>query len=101
MKIKFSNEEYEAERIVKGSDFIKGFNGDNVVFEFRGIQDFSVFELLEGFYEEYVDEKQKIAELEQQNAELLLDLVEKDAQIAEIEQTQAELILNLTMKEVI
>lgn len=101
MKIKFANDEFEAERIIKGFDFIRGLNGDTVVFEFRGIQDFSVFELLEGEYEEYVDEKQKIAELEQQNAELLLDLAMKDARIMEIEQTQADLFLNLTMKGVI
>jgi hypothetical protein len=44
---------------------------------------------------------EQISELEQQNAELLLDLAMKDARITEIEQTQADLILNLTMKEVI
>jgi hypothetical protein len=44
---------------------------------------------------------EQVKELEQQNAELLLDLVMKDGRIAEVEQTQADLILDLTMKGVI
>jgi hypothetical protein len=44
---------------------------------------------------------EQVKELEQQNAELLLDLVMKDGRITEVEQTQADLILDLTMKGVI
>ncbi|MED5050671.1 hypothetical protein P9850_02140 [Anoxybacillus rupiensis] len=44
---------------------------------------------------------EQFRELEQQNAELLLDLVMKDGRITEVEQTQANLILDLTMKGVI
>lgn len=43
----------------------------------------------------------QISELEQQNAELLLDLVMKDSRIEELEQAQAQLLLDLTMKGVV
>ncbi len=38
---------------------------------------------------------------EQEIAELLMDLVVKESRIAELEQTQAELLLNLAMKGVV
>lgn len=42
-----------------------------------------------------------IKDLEQQNAELLLDLALKDGRIEELEQAQAQLFLDLTMKGVV
>lgn len=47
------------------------------------------------------ENKDPIQQLEQQNAELLLDLVTKDIRIEELEQTQAELFLDLAEKGVI
>lgn len=47
-QLKFMDETYEAERIVKTSDSIIGYIGDNEVFSMRGISDFSGFELLDG-----------------------------------------------------
>lgn len=59
--------EFEAERIVKTNDNIIGYNGDNVVFKFSGISDFSGFELEEGqdFDAAAPTDKERIAELEQ------------------------------------
>ncbi|MBA2872432.1 hypothetical protein HNQ85_002741 [Anoxybacillus calidus] len=47
------------------------------------------------------EDKDPVKQLEQQNAELLLELAIKDMKIGELEQTQAELLLDLTMKGVI
>ncbi len=44
----FNNEEYQAERIVKTNTDIIGYNGNDEVFSFRGISDFSQFQLAEG-----------------------------------------------------
>lgn len=43
-----SGETYEAERIVKTTNSIIGYNGETEVFAFRGINDFNAFELEEG-----------------------------------------------------
>lgn len=47
-QLKFNEKIYEAERIVKTSDSITGYNGEVEVFSMRGISDFSGFELLDG-----------------------------------------------------
>lgn len=54
--IVFDNERLEAERIVKKSNAIVGYIGENEVFSFRGITDWSQFKLPEG-QEWDVDEK--------------------------------------------
>ncbi|GGH17377.1 hypothetical protein [Paenibacillus segetis] len=41
----FIGETYEAERIVKTANSITGYNGNDVIFAFRGISDFSGFEI--------------------------------------------------------
>lgn len=41
----FLSEDYEAERIVKTENSIIGYIGKDEVFSFRGISDFSVFEI--------------------------------------------------------
>lgn len=51
-----NNEEYQAERIVKTNTSIIGYNGNTEVFGFRGISDFSKFQLAEG-QEWDIDEK--------------------------------------------
>jgi hypothetical protein len=47
------------------------------------------------------ENKDPVKQLEQQNAELLLDLATKDARIEELELIQANLVLELTTKGVI
>jgi hypothetical protein len=43
-----SGEELQAERIIKTNTDIIGYNGNDEVFSFRGISDFSQFQLAEG-----------------------------------------------------
>jgi|BioPla2DNA2_1021312.scaffolds.fasta_scaffold42881_5 hypothetical protein len=66
-KLIYNNEQYTAERIVRTDKNIIGYNGDNEVFAFRGISDFSQFELEDG-QEFDMDEKeemvQRISDLE-------------------------------------
>ena len=57
---------YEAKKIVKTADSIIGYNGDTEVFAFRGIKDWSEYQLEEG---QNWDIDEKIAE-----AAFLLDL---------------------------
>ena len=44
----FNNEEYQAERIVKTNTDIIGYNGNAEVFSFKGVSDFSLFQLANG-----------------------------------------------------
>lgn len=44
---------------------------------------------------------EQVAELEQQNAIMLLELIEKEQRISEVEQSQAQLFLDLATKGVI
>lgn len=49
MKKLFVNDDvYTAERIVKTKDSVIGYNGNTVVFTFRGINDWSQYQLAEG-----------------------------------------------------
>jgi hypothetical protein len=43
-----NGETYQAERIIKTNTSIVGYNHESEVFAFRGIQDFSQFQLEEG-----------------------------------------------------
>ena len=43
-----NGEEYQAERIVKTDTGIIGYNGNQEVFAFRGISDFTQFQLASG-----------------------------------------------------
>lgn len=47
-KLVFNSESYEAEKIVKTETDIVGYNGNVEVFAFRGISDFSGFEIESG-----------------------------------------------------
>lgn len=49
-KLTFAGETHEAERIERTSDSIVGYNGSSEVFGFRGISDFSGYEI-EGEYD--------------------------------------------------
>lgn len=44
----FNEEQLQAERIVKTDTGIVGYNGNQEVFAFRGISDFTQFQLAEG-----------------------------------------------------
>ena len=53
MKIKFNNEIFQADNIIKTDESITGYDHDGkIIFQFKGINDFSLFELLEGNYTE-------------------------------------------------
>ena len=52
----FAGKDYKAEKIVKTKDSIIGYNGNVEVFSFKGISDFSHFQLEQG-QEWDVDEK--------------------------------------------
>lgn len=44
-KLLFAGQEYEAERIIKNVDSLIGYSSNVIVFEFRGVTDFSFFRL--------------------------------------------------------
>lgn len=75
--LSFNNEEYQAERIVKTETDIIGYNGDSVVFSFKGISDFTLFELVEGVFD--IDEnlllRQKIVEQDMVLEELMFAII--------------------------
>ena len=73
-KLIFNGEEYEAERIVKTNTDIIGYKGNQEVFAFRGINDFSAFQLADG--QEYdisseQEKEQRITDLELAIASIL------------------------------
>ena len=43
-------EDIECTKVVKGEDFIDVYDGDNVIWQFGGISDFSGYELVDGEY---------------------------------------------------
>ena len=43
-------EESACTKVVKGEDFIDVYDGDNVIWQFGGISDFSGYELVDGEY---------------------------------------------------
>jgi hypothetical protein len=47
------------------------------------------------------ENKDPVKQLEQQNAEMLVELVDKEFRIAELEQIQAKLLLDLSTKGVV
>jgi hypothetical protein len=61
-----NGEELQAERIVKTDTDIIGYNGNNEVFSFRGISDFSQFQLAEGeLYDTDLSPEARILALEE------------------------------------
>lgn len=97
MKIlKFGNEKYEAEKIIKKENSIVGYIGNSIVFEFRGISDWELFSIENGNFDpDPEEEKEAII------AGLTYELVEKDLHIQELETTQAQLIYELMIKGVL
>jgi hypothetical protein len=47
------------------------------------------------------ENKDPVKQLEQQNAEMLVELIDKEFRIAELEQIQAKLLLDLSTKGVV
>lgn len=45
-------EDYQAERITKGTDFIIGYNGDMEVFRCTGISDFAGYSISDGTWDD-------------------------------------------------
>lgn len=69
-----AGEEFQAEKIIKTQDSIIGKNGDAVVFAFKGINDFSQFQLLNGVEfdpDPEAEKEQRIADLEAAMAAIL------------------------------
>lgn len=69
----FNDDEFKAERIVKTSDSLIGYNGDVVVFKFSGVSDFNAFTLTDGrefdLAEQSAEEKLRL-EMARSNAEM-------------------------------
>ena len=94
MKTLFINgEELQAERIVKTDTDIIGYNNDSdtPVWSFKGISDFTLFQLAEGQEWDISDEEQWEAII----AVLSYELIQKDLTIQTLEGTQADLIYSL------
>lgn len=92
-KLIFNNSQYIAEKVVKTDTDIIGLNGDNKVFAFRGVSDFSIFKLTDenGNPIEYDTETNSIEVLTQSIAQLNIDSAKKDVQIESLVQTVASL----------
>lgn len=96
-KLNYDGNVFEAKSIVKTNTDIIGYNGNQEVFTFRGISDFSQFQLAEG-------QEWDISEKEQQEATIAgmaYELVQKDIAIQTIEATQADVIYQLMVKGVL
>ncbi|UNK17639.1 hypothetical protein MNQ98_24790 [Paenibacillus sp. N3/727] len=84
-KLSFNQDIYEAERIVKTDTDIIGYNGKNEIFAFRGISDFSIFEL-DG---EFDIENDELVALRADNEKLKTQLAEAQAATLELHESQA------------
>ena len=82
----------EAEKIVKTETSIIGYNGNSVVFAFKGIKDFSKFQLEEG-QEWNVDEKTEMA---QRINDLELYILSQEGLIQMLNQ----MLLNMLIRQV-
>ena len=90
----FNKEEFEAEKIIKTSDSIVGKDiNDKEVFSFKGIKDFSLFELKDGqeYDTEITEEQQLLSSVILENAEIKEQLKEQQELIATILLQNAEL----------
>ncbi|MCM8710550.1 hypothetical protein M2651_05855 [Clostridium sp. SYSU_GA19001] len=74
-KLFFDNEVLEAEKIIKYENKIIGYIGDNEVFSFKGITDFSVFTLEEG-QEFDINKTEELEILKKENVEIKLAIAE-------------------------
>lgn len=93
MKIlRFLNDNYEAEKIIKNDTNIIGKDANgNEVFVFRGISDFSVFSLEEG----QTFDTEDPSEQEVLNAQLLKENADVKTQLADQEELTSQLLLQV------
>jgi hypothetical protein len=73
-RLKVSEEIFEAEKIILSGNSIVGYNGNKEVFAFRGINDFTPYQLLDGAefdLDPEAEKEQRIADLEAAIAALL------------------------------
>lgn len=84
----FLSEDYEAERIVKTSDSIIGYIGNSEVFSFRGVTDFSLFQI-NGEWDE------PEPSTEDTLGTLLIESAADKATIAALEDTVGSLLLEV------
>jgi hypothetical protein len=89
-KLKFFDELYSAERIVKTADSITGFNGDKEVFSLSGISDLSGFDLMDG-----ADWDEPETNVTNTLGTLLLESAKDKATIANLEDTLGTVMLEL------
>lgn len=98
-RLKHASEIFEADIMVKGPDYIIGYTGGLEVFSFRGVSDFSEFELLDGAeYDEIIVAapdinviaaelvKQELTslDLQKQNEVIGAEMVKKDLAIYDL-----------------
>lgn len=84
----YIDEQLHAERIVKTSDSITGYNGKDEVFSFHGISDFSLFQI-DG---EWDEPEQSV---EDTLGTLLIESAADKATIAALEDTVGSLLLEV------
>lgn len=90
--LNFSNEQFQAEKIVKTDTDIVGYDSNrNELFTFRGISDFSGFTLEEG----QTFNTEEPSEQEALNAQLLKENADMKAQLAEQQELTASLLLQI------
>lgn len=93
MQLVFAGTTYEAERIVRGPDYIVGLVGELEVFVFRGISDFEYFELIIGEWDDpETDIKDTITSLQAANTELMLAVAEL-ANVNETDKLETQLAI--------
>lgn len=78
------NEEYQAERIVKNNTDIIGYNGNAEVFVFRGISDFSLFQLAEGQEWDLPEQLQQDLEIAEAYESFYNEILTNSLAIAEV-----------------
>jgi len=90
----FNGETYEAEKIIKTDSDIIGYDlDDNVVFSFKGISDFTLFQLEEGqHWDIKINLEQENVLLKAQNIELMLAVAEL-ASVSETDKMETQLAI--------
>lgn len=72
-KLFVNNEVFEADKIIKSENSIMGYTNGIEVFSFKGITDFSIFQLGEGF-DELISVEDRLKSLEKDMADLMKEI---------------------------
>lgn len=96
-QLTFDDKTFEAEKIVKYPDAIIGTSGGSEVFAFKGIADFTAFQLKSGqtFDDAPTSEDQRFEKLEADNAKMRLQLEALSSHNEFLEETLTELIITV------